>query len=255
MHVMAKQFRFSLSSIFVLDAFCYNSILCVIFPKLQSLFMIKIPFLIMLCMLLSTSSQAQFNSLPFEWNVHVGGSYFSAPSFNRALENQNLSAISPVGINVALGIAYRLNKVLLGGNVSRMYGVGRDSKFGATTPTVFVATNMFHINRWVVVPSFGVGAQFATALLDKDNIGGRFDDFLTTSSNQTRFSHTTPVVDLGITFKTYDLFTATYRTKFKMGYQTGLSRQPWKVGNTELANAPRDRTGTVYLQLSMGIGR
>lgn len=204
---------------------------------------------------LCSSASAQFNSLPFEWNVHVGGSYFSAPAFNRAMQDQDLGAISPVGIDVALGIGYRLGKVVAGGNVSRMYGVGRNSKFEATTPTVFVATNMFHINRWVVVPSLGFGAQFASALLDKDNIGGSFDDYLTTESNQTRFSHTTPVVDLGITFKTYDLFTATYRTKFKMGYQTGISRRPWKVGNTQLMDAPRDRTGTVYLQLSMGIGR
>lgn len=214
----------------------------------------KTSFITVLLIILCHSASAQFNSLPFEWNVHVGASHFSAPSFNRALENQDLSGISPVGINVALGIGYRLGKVLVGGNVSRMYG-GRDGKFGATTPTVFIATNMLHINHWVVVPSLGIGAQYASALLDKDNIAGSFEDYLTRESNQTSFRHTTPVVDLGITFKTYDLFTATYRTKFKMGYQTGLSRQPWKVGSTELVNAPRDRTGAVYLQVSMGIGR
>lgn len=202
-----------------------------------------------------SGAYAQFNSLPFEWNLHVGGSYFSAPSLHSAMQAQEASTISPAGINVGLGIGYRFGKVIAGGNVSRMYGIGRNTTFGTTTPTVYVASNMFHIDRWVITPSLGVGAQFATAISEKEVVAGDFDDYLTTQSNQTRLSHTVPVVDFGLTFKTYDLFTATYRTKFKIGYQIGLSRQAWRVGTTELMNAPRDRTGTVYVQMSMGIGR
>ncbi|MFD2742968.1 MULTISPECIES: hypothetical protein [Sphingobacterium] len=217
--------------------------------------MYKAFFIVGIFLSICPAANAQFNSLPFEWNVHVGGSYFNAPSFTRMMQEQDLNAISPVGIDVALGIGYRLGRVVAGGNVSRMYGVGRDKKFGATTPTIYVATNLLHIDRWVIVPFLGFGAQFASALIEKEYFTGNFDDFFTNNSNQTRFTHTAPVVDLGITFKTYDLFTATYRAKFKMGYQTGLKQPVWRVGNTELHHAPRDRTSTVYLQLSMGIGR
>ena len=171
------------------------------------------------------------------------------------MKAQGVSTISPVGINVALGIGYRLGKVVVGGNVSSMYGIGRDSEFTATTPTAYVATNVAYIGRWIITPSLGFGPQFTTAVISKNDVTDDFDDYLTTRSNQTRLRHTVPVVDLGITFKTYDLFTATYRPKFKVGYQTGVNRQSWKVGNTELMNPPSDRTGTAYLQISMGIGR
>ncbi|MCL7988669.1 hypothetical protein M8998_12040 [Sphingobacterium sp. lm-10] len=210
---------------------------------------------LLLCLAMCGKASAQFHSLPFEWNLHVGGSYFSAPALNNAMQEQGVSTISPVGINVALGIGYRFGKVVVGGNVSSMYGIGRDSEFTATTPTAYIATNMFYINRWVVTPSLGFGPQFTTAVINKNNVTGDFDEYLTIRSNQTRLRHIVPVADLGITVKTYDLLTATYRPKFKVGYQMGVSRQAWKVGNAELINAPNDRTGTVYLQISMGIGR
>ncbi len=215
-------------------------------------FFLSAGFCLLYCM--TSVAQIHFRKLPFEWQLHLGGSYFNAPELNALTNAYGLRSAPPFGLNLALALSYRFGNMIVGGNVANSYGFRGEDQLRSTSISAFVSTNLIHAGKWTISPTLGIGPQFSTAVFDQGEVVGEFGEFLGNRGNQTRLTNTVTAVDLGLTFKTYDLLTASYRSKFRVGYQTGVHRAPWQVGTTELVGAPRDRTGIVYLQFSTGIG-
>lgn len=216
-------------------------------------------YLLLLILLLfafgNCRAQSWLYKLPIDWDIHLGGGYFTAGNLKRMADAQGVKGFPSLGLDMNIGLGYRLGKVSVGANFGNLQSKRSDNQTNVNTITAFVATNIWHVGRWTFSPAVGVGPQIATIVLDRGDLTGNFEEYISEKGNQTRLQQINTALDFSLTFKTYELLTARYRPQFRMGYQTGLSNAAWKVGNTSLINAPRDRTGMFYLQISAGIGR
>lgn len=204
----------------------------------------------------TATSFAQLGNLPLEFNIDVGGSYFRAPNLYSAISEAGATQLSNFAANTTFGIGYNFKHVTLGINAGFSHGFARrDNYFFSSLATIYLSTNALRFGNTIFSPLIGFGPQSTRAVITREDLTGTFEDFLTTQSNQTHLSHVVPALDLAIALKTVNPETGRIAPQVKVGYQLGLTNQPWKLVRGTATNAPTDRTGTVYVQISYGIAK
>jgi len=193
--------------------------------------------------------------LPFETIYFAGIQFNNASNLNRVLKDYDSGKVPGFGWNAGAGLAYRIKQTLIGVNFSLSTSGKNDNTMNTGDFTLYVSTNAIRTGRLILSPQLGVGTQSTTFTVQKKNLNGGFEDFLTTQSNQTKMEHDAAIVDLSVTLKTFNTERNIFRPECRVGYKSSITKNEWKVVNAAVSNAPKDRLGNFYVQLAWGIGR
>lgn len=131
--------------------------------------------------------------------MYFGGVQFNnANNLNTVLKEAGAGQVPGFGWNAGLGTAYRINQTLIGVNFSLSTNGKKNNTLNTGDFTIFVATNAIRTGKLVFSPQLGFGPQFSTFTIEKQNMTGTFQDFLTNQSNETKLEHTAAIVDLSV---------------------------------------------------------
>jgi len=205
--------------------------------------------------LLAQEKNNKTKYLQFESIYFAGVQFNGASNINRILKDQNAGKVPVFGWNAGAGLAYRIKQTLIGANFSLTTSSKSDNAMNTGDFTVYVATNVIRTGKLIFSPQLGIGTQSATFTVQKKDLGGTFESFLTTQSNETKIEYNAAIVDLSMTLKTVNSERNIFRPECRVGYKSSITKNEWKVVNATVANVPRDRLGSFYVQLAWGIGR
>lgn len=205
--------------------------------------------------LLAQDQSSKRKYLPIEIMYFGGVQFNHAGNLNSVLKDSGAGQVPLFGWNAGLGTAYRINKMLIGVNFSLSSNGKKNNSLNTGDFTIYVASNAIRTGNLVFSPQLGLGAQSSTFIIEKQNMNGTFQDFLTNQSNETKLEHTAAIVDISVALKTTNKDRTLFSPECRVGYKSSISANEWKVTNATVTNAPKDRLGSFYLQLAWGIGR
>ncbi|MGA6120207.1 hypothetical protein [Sphingobacterium anhuiense] len=188
--------------------------------------------------------------------IYFAGIQFNdASNLNTLLKESGAGQVPGFGWNAGVGTAYRINQTLIGVNFSLSTSGKKNNTLKTGDFTMYVSTNAIRTGKFIFSPQLGFGPRFSNFTIEKQNMNGTFQDFLTNQSNETKLEHTASIVDLSVALKTTNVDRTLLTPKCRIGYKSSISVNEWKVANATVTNASKDRLGTFYLQLAWGIGR
>ncbi len=161
--------------------------------------------------------------------------------------NEVKSSMNPIGI----GLAFRFNKFIIGYDMSALL----QRNGGGFYIHAYLSTNLIRINRFILSPQIGYGAQNVVYRYQTQSFSTNFNSYFTTSPNKVEIEHSNSVLDFALAFKLYPKTgNENYLSLFRIGYRHGLSEKAWEISDGNSANAPLDRNNNFYLQLVVGVG-
>lgn len=199
------------------------------------------------------AQQEERVKLPFEFTVSAGAEMNNFSNLNARLKDLGLDKTKPVMLSGGIGVAYDFNPVMLGTSISAGTSGFGDRSVHQSYWRGYLSSNRIRTGNIIISPELGVGYQQFFNHVVKEDLQGKFDDFLISTPNQVRLDHNGTVLDVGVSLK--KVMQNRIDPFLRIGYKHGLKSRAWGVQGVNPDDVPFDRISNVYVQLLIGIGR
>ena len=190
-----------------------------------------------------------------EFVVYLGGQVNNFSNLNDRLKSLDITPAHSWFVNAGFGLAQRLNKIIIGFDVS--YGGAQtkgSTRIDGLNLHPYLSTNIIKTSRWIFSPEIGYDEQFTMVKISQPGASSSFNGTLTTNPNQVELHNENEMIDFAVAFKLYNLGNGHNRSVFRLGYRYGPGQESWKIENSSANDGPKDRANNFYFQVMLGIG-
>jgi hypothetical protein len=190
-----------------------------------------------------------------EFAIYFGGQVNNFSNLNNRLKSLNITPAHSWFVNAGFGMAERLNKIIIGIDVS--YGGAQtkgSTRIDGLNLHPYLSTNILKTSRWIFSPEIGYDEQMTRVKISQPGSSSSFNGTLTTNPNQVELHNDNTMIDFAMAFKFYNPRNGHNRSVCRIGYRYGPGQATWKIENSSVNDGPKDRVNNFYFQVMTGIG-